>query len=75
MRALRIKNQEVVKGENGEPLHHKEDIVVRQPSEQWNKTRKREGKDSRKRLESVVKNPKSTVYRRPRDPVGVEEDD
>jgi len=66
---LRARGQEVVKGEDGEPLHHGGDPVVRQSKEMWDRKRKAEGKASRARVESVVKNPKSTVRRRPKDPV------
>lgn len=70
---LEVKHQEVVKV-GGRTLQHGGDPVVRQPRAQFLAARKAECKRSRKSVEAVVKNPKSTVYRRPKTPVGRDED-
>ena len=64
---LKIRKQERVNGENGEPLSHVEDIVVRQPRDEFEARQKAEGDFSRRQVESIVDRRKSTVRRSPKE--------
>jgi len=64
---LRAKRQEVVNGEDGHPVHHMGDPVVRQDRAFKDALRQREGNDSRDRVEAVLENHKSTVKRSPKE--------
>ena len=63
---LEAKNQEVVKGANGKPLHHRGDPVVRMKRELVDAERKAEADLSLKQVKAVVKNKNLTVLRNPK---------
>lgn len=63
---MRRKKQEVVKGEDGEPLTHVDDPVVRVPRELWDSQRELESAQNRQQVEAVVESERSTVFRTPK---------
>lgn len=65
---LKTKNQEVVKDDKGEVVHHKGDPVVRVPKEQFDELQMSESDQSREAVESVVDINRSTVERSPKKP-------
>ena len=63
---LESKHQEVVMGQNGRPLHHIGDPVVRVPRKMFEAQQLVEANRSREQVEAVVKPDNSTVIRSPR---------
>jgi len=65
---MRTKQQEVVKDDDGEVVHHMGDPVVRMPKELYDAQRKYESDQSETILKERVTVAEPTVYRSPRQP-------
>ena len=72
---MRVKGQEVVKGEDGQVLHHMGDPVVRTPKKLVTEQRLEEAERSKRSVESVVKPQRSTVKRSPKSPIDSTDDE
>ena len=63
---MEVKNQEVVRSEQGNVMHHMGDPVVRQPRAEVEELQAAEAAQSRESVEAVVKPERSTVERSPK---------
>jgi len=66
---LESRGQEVVMREDGKPLHHRGDPVVRVSRKVFEEAQKQEGDFSREQVETVVKPQRSTVKRREKEQI------
>ena len=68
---MAVKNQEVVTDSEGRYRHHLGDPIVRTPRKLVEAERQEEARESRERVEAVVKPERSTVLRRPQQPIPI----